>query len=393
MQKAYIVLAVLFILLVLIALVVAWRGPQVRAAALGGAALAARARGRKRGGSGPELGHHHPRDLHPVGVALERYARALGPEHVVAVHPLDRDRYEPLARGGTGGDAKPRTPKKRAPAPPPAQKRWTEYATWKELQADEGATAEYFAQRAEAINSPEFDWGPVLREILPRLAEGREYIGLVDAEEDGKTLRLKAYEASPIEAGKTDSETTFAAVPAELVTKYAERPALFMFHTHPADPRGSPLPSSHDLSTAAYFAATGRYAASVVISRYGVLIFTLDWSGYKAVNEAKDWSLALSNLSHDIVASHEAVRSWSAHSLADYLAFYPRHRLFFAAYPSPEMVADGRRYTYIWNLETPIDHELITEHREEIAKHRERLKGQKVSRVRDAPIEADLGLD
>lgn len=399
-------LVVLLILAILLACALAGRrgGPELLGLPLAlGGALAGASR-EAPPAPPPRL---HPRGLHTLGVALERYAQTLGPEHALAVHPLDRDRYEALPeQGPSGGGAEPKgaepkgaEPKGAEPkgAKPKSAKPWSAYPSWGALHGDKKAVAAYFAQRAEALNNPDFDWAPVLRELAPRLLENREYIGLVNAEADGRTLRLEACEASPIEAGTMESDTAFAAVPAELVRAYAERPALFLFHTHPSDPRGSPLPSSHDLSTALYLAAAGRFAGSVVVSRYGALLYTLDWGGYKAVNEAKDWGLALSNLSHDVVAAHEAVRSWAAHSLADYLAFYPRHRLMLVAWPSAEMVADSRRFTYLWNLETPIDHELIAEHREDIARHLERQKegrarGQRARYAEKLP-EADLGLD
>jgi hypothetical protein len=302
----------------------------------------------------------HPQGAHPLGHAIERYAHSLGPADAVGVHPLDRDRYAPLGEAAAHGGAK---------AQPAPKRPWTEYETWDELRKDIGAAAQYFEVRAAVLNNPDLDWGPVLRVIGPLLHKDREYIGLANLDADGKTLRLVAHEASPVAIGTLASETSFAAVPPELVEKYAARPALFIFHTHPADPRGSPLPSSHDLSAAAFFAAAARFAASAVISRYGVLVFGLDWGGYKAINEAKDRALALLNLSHDVVAAHEAVRSWSPHSLADYLAFYPRHRLIMFVFPSPEMVGDGQRYTYLWDLESPIDHEVIEEHRHDIAAH------------------------
>ena len=260
---------------------------------------------------------------------------------------------------------------KKAPAP---KALWQSYETWEALSADVGAVDQYLAQRAQVLNNPDLDWKPVLDEVIPKLTENHEYIGLVNVEPDGKTLRLVASEASPVEAGTTESDTTFASVPASLVAKYAGRPAMFIFHTHPADPRGSPFPSSHDLSTSIYFAAATRFAANVVISRYGVFVYGLDWDGYKAVNEAKDPKLAILNLSHDVVAAHEAVRSWSAHTIRDYLDFYVRHRLFVFVFPSPEMVGDGRRFTYMWNLESPIDHEVIEAHRADIASHQEESK-------------------
>jgi hypothetical protein len=254
-----------------------------------------------------------------------------------------------------------------ATAPP--RKPWDEYETWKELQDDEGAYAAYLAQRAAVLNNPDLDWGPVLADMTPKLKEDREHIGIASLGPDGRTLRLVASEASPLKAGEMPSETAFAGVPGALVAKYASRPGLFLFHTHPADPRGSPLPSSHDLSTAIYFGATTRFAACAVISRFGVLVHGLDWSAYKAINEAKDWKLAALNLSHDVVAAHEAMRSWSEYTIADYFDFYPRHRLLMFAFPTPEMVGDSRRFTYLSGLETPIDHDLILEHSKDIKEH------------------------
>lgn len=406
----YLILVVLIILLVLAAVVIATRSsaPAVAAAAIGGLARKRTRSVRHGGGDGRAPGHtgSHPHELHPLGLALERYARSLGPEHSVGVHPLDRDRYEPLgprATGGAGASAGPikqtqfaAAARRRAAKQVPPKKPWTAYDTWEDLMKDEGATAQYFEQRAAVINNPNIDWGPVLREILPKLGENREYIGLVNLDPDEYTLRLAASEASPVEAGTLKSDTAFAAVPGELVAKYAKRPALFIFHTHPADPRGSPLPSSHDLSTCIYLAATARFAASVVISRYGVFAYGLDWGGYKAVNEAQDWTLAMLNLSHDIVAAHEAVRSWSAHTLQDYLAFYARHRLFIFVYPTPEMVGDSRHYSYLWNLESPIDHEVIREHSEDIKTHidKKATKGRKTTKAEFAKeIKLDLGFD
>ena len=423
--RARIALVVLIVLLILVAALIVTRRPLLRSSVVtGGAALLVAVGGS--GGAGREnVPHtHHPKEMHHLGVAMEEYARGLGPEARLGVHPLDAEGYSSLAGplggapldeapldgapldeaplGGApldetlGGKAAARSPDKKK-----ARKPWAEYKTWKELHADKGALADYFAQRAESLNNPDFDWSPVMRTVEPLLAADREYIGIVNAEADGRTLRLDAYEASPVTVGSAKSDTTFASVPAELVSKYAEMPALFIFHTHPSDPRGSPLPSSHDLSTALYFSAVSRYAASVVISRYGVLVYGLDWEGYKAINGADDWGLALSNLSHDVVAAHEAIRSWSAYTNADYMAFYPRHRMLFFAYPTPTMVAESRRYTYIGKLESPIDHDIITEHRDDIIRRTKEIKKPGVAagpakgpKSRAAPpASLDIGLD
>jgi hypothetical protein len=241
------------------------------------------------------------------------------------------------------------------------------------------------AQRSKAIETPDFDWTAVLATIQPKLSEAREYIGILSVGADGRTLHVAQVEASPIAAGKSGSETTFAAIPAELVAIHATRPGLFIFHTHPSDPRCCPLPSSHDLAAAIYFGALAKYAANVIISRYGVFSYGLDWSAYKAIAGAKDPQLAALNYSHDVVAAHEAQRSWAPWKLADYLAFYPRHRLFINSYPSPAMVADTRQFTYTSSLESPIDHDLITEHGADIAEHRRGRRRSNAAR-RSGPL-------
>ena len=329
---------------------------------------------------GPQSPPYELQHSHPIGNALHEYSRSLGPSHSVGVHPLDRNRYEPLDTVHGGGKSLQFiTVNRKDSKTPPPKKPWTEYETWEALQEDEGASAAYFEQRAMVLDNPNINWGPVLAEMLPKLKENREYIGIANLDKDGKTLRLVASEASPLHADDIKSEMTFASIPGELVAKYASRPGLFLFHTHPADPRGSPLPSSHDLAAAIYFGATARFAACAVISRYGVLVHGLAWSAYKAINEAKDWKLALLNLSHDVVAAHEAVRSWSPYKISDYIDFYPRHRLIMYVYPSPEMVGDMHNYTFLWDLELPIDHELITEHAKDISDHRSTTKKKSFS--------------
>jgi hypothetical protein len=144
-----------------------------------------------------------------------------------------------------------------------------------------------------------------------------------------------------------------------LVDKYAEKPALFFFHTHPRDPLGSNFPSSVDLSVSIIYGILGRYAASCIISTYGVFLYGLDWDGYKNVHESDDPTLAKFNLIHDVVASHESIRSWKSHSFQDYVDFYSRYQLFMIVYPSYELIGDIRHYQYSKIMTAPIDYDLI----------------------------------
>jgi hypothetical protein len=346
-----ILIFVLFVLLLVAALLI-WRSSNtIRGGAVGGAKTSLAKYNHVTIEVSPNGSTEHK---HPLGAALHSYARSLNQNQIVGTHPLDTDHYEPMddnADTTTGG----------GPA-------WHKFKSWHALQRDKNALKAYFKVRADVLNNPDLDWTQVLTKTTPLLKENREYIGIANVDDDGKTVRIVAMEASPLEAG-VEEGVTFASVPSELVEKYASQPGMFLFHTHPADPRGSPLPSSHDLAAAIYFGATSRFAACAVISRYGVIVHGLDWSAYKAINTAIDWKLATLNLSHDVVAAHEAIRSWAPYTLTEYLNFYPRHRMLLFTYPSSELIGDTRRYIYLWDLETPIDHEIITEFSTEITDH------------------------
>jgi hypothetical protein len=374
-MPAFLVFVVFVIFAVLAAFLVSGQESQPLAAAVLGGALAAGMYPRPTPASQPEPaalggGEDSGHNGHPLGRALERYARRLEPGR----HTVGGDAAVEAARTG----------------PKEATRPWITYETWSALAKDAEATAHYLAQRADVLHNPNLDWAPVLRVMGPKLADKYEYIGLVNLEPDGKTLRLEAYEASPVEMGTTGSETTWASVPEELVEKYAERPALIIFHTHPADPRGSPMPSSHDLSCSIYLSALSRFAASAVISRYGVFMYALDKEGDKAVHNAADMKLAMLHLSHDVVVAHEALRSWSSHTLPEYLAFYPRHMLTMTVYPTPEMIGDSRRYTYHWNIEAPVDYDLAASLVQEILA-RKKARSQKKNEKQGKKGEAREG--
>ena len=324
--------------------------------------------GRVFGGAG-EASHHL------LGDALERNLRDL--ELAPPLHDLAQADYTPALPKPGGGSEDEATGGGPRVKPPAAKKPWSQYETWDELRDDEGATKQYISQRAAAIKNPAFDWEPVLREVRPLLAEDREYIGLINVAPDGRTLILAALEASPVRAGEKKDSKIFASVPAEVVGRYIRRPALFIFHTHPADPRADPFPSSRDLSTAIHLSANTKYAADVVISRYGIFVYGLDWQGYSAIHlSAKDKKLAELNMCYDIVASHEASRSWSSHTIEDRIAFYRRHRLFLFVYPTADMVGDTRKDVYLHSLESFVDYDLVQEYHEAILAHTASQRGR-----------------
>src|SRR5437870_3617763 len=68
---------------------------------------------------------------------------------------------------------------------------WASYETWDALRADHAAAAAYLAERDEAVANPGYDWSRVLAEVVPKLSEAREYIGVASVDPDvpgGRTL-------------------------------------------------------------------------------------------------------------------------------------------------------------------------------------------------------------
>jgi len=245
-------------------------------------------------------------------------------------------------------------------------KHWSTFESWDKLQKDPIAKKEYLDEKNKIIEYPKLDWSDVLTELLPKLKENREYIGIINLNKNTNKLYIKKYEGSPTTADEEDSDTTFASIPSHLVDKYSNMVGLFMFHTHPEDIRGSPLPSSYDLSAALYFSSISRFAASVIVSRYGVLMYGLSISGYNLLTKSKDYNLAVLNLSFDIISAHESIRSWSKWKLDDYIEFYKRYKMFMYVFPSSEYVADNIKYENEWNINNAISYDLILDHYDDI---------------------------
>lgn len=247
-----------------------------------------------------------------------------------------------------------------------SKQHWTLFDNWDKLKNNAAAQKEYIKEKNEIIDNPNLDWSDVINEISPKLEETREYIGIINIKKGTNKLYIKKMEGSPTTSSDEKNATTFASIPSSLVNKYANIVGLFMFHTHPLDIRGSPLPSSYDLSAALYFGSISRFAASIIISRYGVLMYGLSPMGYKFLTKSKDYNLAVLNLSFDIIAAHESIRSWSKWKLEEYVNFYRRYKMFMYVFPSSEYVADNIKYDYEWSLTNPISHELIIDHYEDI---------------------------
>lgn len=245
--------------------------------------------------------------------------------------------------------------------------KWIDCDNWNEIMDNKTVFDHYLQEKNNLFKNLDLDWSDVLKHILPKLKHNKEYIGLLNIDINKKVL-IKSIESSSTSLNDETDDITFASIPTYLVEKYSNKPAMFIFHTHIADIRGSPLPSSHDLCTAIDLSARQMYAGNIIFSRYGIILYGLNEDGIKSIRNSKNPHLALLNLQHDVISAHEAMRSWSKYTLDDYIHFYNRNNMFFIIYPSSEFINENYNKKFISNLENKIDHELIDILRLEIKK-------------------------
>ncbi len=217
----------------------------------------------------------------------------------------------------------------------------------------------------------EFDWTAVLAEVVPKLQENREYIGAIQCGPPTDTIhsaamRVQAMEPSPSANNKAG---VFAQVSAALVRKYAARPAMFLFHTHPHNAEA--LPSATDVSLAISLGFAGRFAANIVISRYGIIMYAPSRQAYETVQAAKDPEKALQYYRHDVAAALEGMRrSWDSWTLDDYAHLYQRHKMLYVVYPSSRYTARLNLRRFHSRQDAASDEELLTDLRESADVHK-----------------------
>lgn len=310
-------------------------------------------------------------NFYEIAFALDEATKDIDLDSNKLMHPLGKNAYGSVIKIH-GGE-------------PSSQysKNWNDYDTWEELMANTTASEKYLSIRAEMLNNRDFEFKPVLSKVLPLLKEKHEYIGLIsmsgDHNKDPYTLDIECMEASKIKIGHYPGTQNVAAVEVELVAKYANKPSLFIFHTHPDDELASALPSSNDLAFAIRLSAASRFVASVLISKYGVFVYGLSWEGYKAIHTTKNKKLALLNYVHDVVTAYESIRSWKEYSIQDVLDFFPKYMMFMQVYPSRKMISDMVNTTIHNNLDDPSNLDLIDDIRREIYEY---SKSKKTKRKR-----------
>jgi hypothetical protein len=344
----------IFILLVVAALLAGAGGPDARPEARveggGGAGGHPRMEGGGRAGGHPRVEGGGGAGGHALGDALHDIRREQVTRHGNAhiVGPPPRSVFAPrpniVTRVGGGGGGKKPKPKKP----------WADYDTWEAMDKDKGASLAYWDDLTKLNNTLELDFSEVRKSLAKTVYDNREWAGRINYVK-GK-LEVVELVPSPYAVGEGPlSRQTKAMVPAEVMAKLEGKPGLLLFHTHPGEAGGSAMPSGVDMSAALNIAYTGRYAAELVVSPYGVVLY-----GPSSQLREKVWDVDLSDpdadnkvrlttLRHaaDLLGAFNGSRSWkSPWSIQDYSNMARQYGVEYVVFPNDNYAAVDQRAVY-----------------------------------------------
>lgn len=216
-------------------------------------------------------------------------------------------------------------------------KSWQDYDSWTKLQYS-NAWNNYISDRNHARKNFLFDWTLVLKEVVPMVNnKTEEYIGIIKAKSDKKTLYIDKIESSN---DKSSTDSYFRSVPAELVAKYMKFPGYFLFHTHPNHADGDPLPSDIDIFSALHHALDKHYIGEVVISSYGIIIYYLNDSRYEKIDK-EGGKLAFYTFCYDVVMSWNSINSIERIRIQDRLKLLNNFGITMEIIPSYKYISDN----------------------------------------------------
>jgi hypothetical protein len=142
-------------------------------------------------------------------------------------------------------------------------------------------------------------------------------------------------------------------VPAEVMQKLEDKPGLFLFHTHPGEVAGSATPSAQDMAGAMHIGYTQRYAGEVVVSPYGVFLYTPSGETRQRIwgadpddpNREKKAALTMFRYAADLLGAFNGARSWEPWSLEDYASLARRYGMEYIVFPNDSYIQqEHRRY-------------------------------------------------
>jgi hypothetical protein len=213
---------------------------------------------------------------------------------------------------------------------------WTTYKTWKDL-AGTPAYRQYWQERTEVLKNYPTEWGRVREQLKAALSDSREWAGSINITGAGRSPSVVSKIPSPFAVGEAVEHGASAVIPADVVAKASETPAMFFFHTHPT--ATSPLISSIDASAAVLGCYLGHHAAHLVVSPDAIIMY-----GLLPATLARIWGdpnphVAAERKSYDVYSAVEGLRSYGAYySARDLAGIMERMGLLYVVYPLDSFV-------------------------------------------------------
>lgn len=326
------------------------------------------------GGVDTGVSHTFGEALHAV---RQKQAEGAPPSRPPA-HVLQPRQRAVIAHGGANGGANGGAIGKNKIKP------WTECATWDEVFEKDEVRNAYWDDVTAALNDLDLDWSDVRAELGDKLYDNREWAGRINLV-NGKP-KIVELVPSPHAVGEGPlTKQAAAMVPAEVIEALERKPALFMFHTHPGEVAGSATPSPIDVAGALWIAYTGRFAADLVISPYGVLMYGPNPDFRLAVwgddNTAEEAQLNLCRRIADVLAAMEGTRSWvSPWYLETFASTLRGYNVDYIVFPTDKYAYMDRRSSF--TSPAPVDHESLHDYHKRIRELEDEAEGAKVKAKR-----------
>jgi hypothetical protein len=216
------------------------------------------------------------------------------------------------AAGPKGRKSKTKTKSKAAAPRKASSELWTSFPTWVALSKDKKALDQYWKERSEVGNHFPSNWNKVRQVAHEMVHSDREWAGLINIV-DG-VPQIVSKHPSPLKAGEGlhSGEVEGAVVPASLINKINKKPALFMYHTHPAGV-GAQWPSPHDLANSILHTYRGHYLAHVVIASDVIYLYGVNSQRTTQIWDDPHPNLAVIRFAFDTFNAFSAMRSYESY--------------------------------------------------------------------------------
>jgi len=249
---------------------------------------------------------------------------------------------------------------------------WTKYKTWIALEGDKGAKQQYFNDREEVLNGLVLDWSDVRTSLAKKIDDDREWAGRINIV-NGKPKVVECV-SSPYRIGENVNPGVLAMIPADTINRLSEKPAMFLFHTHPGKSPGSGIPSDTDIVTGLSMTYLGWTAGHLVVSHSGIILYGVGQSFMKQVwSDAHPHWIAMRKI-FDVLTGLMGRRSWRRWwRIRDIEEFMQRYDVMFISFPTDAYARDY--YKNKFQIYQGTDFEQLDDYREELETQEKRALG------------------